>query len=160
MPDPQETQKPDWLKAWEAAPPPQPKRLGNPAWIKNGPSPNPAGRPPGSAQTKLMQRMLENADGIVDALLEKALEGDTSAISLVMARIIPSLRAQSEKVAFPFDATAPVSVQVEMVLAAISSGALAPDTGKQIIEAISALQKIRDFEQLVAQVKVIEQRQI
>ena len=161
MQNPQSAEKPDWLKAWEAAPA-QPKRpvAGNPAWVKGCPSPNPAGRPPGSTpQTKLVQRMLENADGILDALIEKAMEGDTSAASLILSRIIPSLRAQSEKVAFPFDAGAPITQQVEMILDAVANGHVAPDVGKQIIEAVKALSDLRATQELEQRIIILEQRQ-
>lgn len=123
-------------------------------------SPNPAGRPPGSTpQTRLMQRMLEDAEGIVDAIVAKALEGDSASASLILSRVLPALRAQSEKVTFAFDATAPVTRQVEMVLAAIASGVVAPDVGRQIIEAIGALSAIRATEELEARLAALEERQ-
>ena len=62
--------------------------VGNPLWYKGMPvSPHPAGRPKGlSTTTKLMQRMMEDADGVVDAIVAKALEGDTGAASLIISR--------------------------------------------------------------------------
>ncbi|MDQ2944775.1 MAG: hypothetical protein M3Y27_02305 [Acidobacteriota bacterium] len=160
MQNPQTAEKPDWLKAWEADPQPKRPVAGNPAWV-GCPSPNPAGRPPGSTpQTKLVQRMLENADGILDALIEKAMEGDTSAASLILSRIIPSLRAQSEKVAFPFDAAAPITQQVEMILDAAANGHVAPDVGKQIIEAVKALSDLRATQELEQRIIILESRQM
>lgn len=131
--------------------------VGNPGWYPGMKSPNPAGRPKGSTpQTKLIQRMLEDADGIVDAVVVKALEGDTGAASLILSRVIPALKAQSEKIEFDFDATAPVSGQVEMVLTAISSGQVAPDVGRQIIEAINSLSQIRATEELETRIAALE----
>lgn len=134
------------------------KRLvGNPKWVKGGPSPNPAGRPRGpTPQTKLKQRMLEDADGIVDAIVARALEGDIGAASLILSRVIPALKAQTEKVEFEFDASAPISEQVEAVLGAISAGALAPDVGKGLIEAIGLLSQMRATEQLEARITALE----
>lgn len=124
-------------------------------------SPNPAGRPKGivDKRSRLAQQMLADAEGIVSALVEKALEGEVGAASLILARVLPALRSQAEKVQFDFDATAPVVRQVEQVLAAIAGGAVAPDVGKQIIEAIGALSAIRATEELEARLAALEAKQ-
>lgn len=103
-----------------------------------------------------MQRMMDDADGVVDAVVAKALEGDTGAASLILSRLVPALKAQSEKVQFNFDASAPVSEQVEAVLTSISDGIVAPDVGKQIIEAIGALAQVRATEELEARIAALE----
>ena len=100
--------------------------------------------------------MLEDADGIVDAIVARALEGDIGAASLILSRVIPALKAQTEKVEFEFDASAPISEQVEAVLGAISAGALAPDVGKGLIEAIGLLSQMRATEQLEARITALE----
>ena len=121
-------------------------------------SPNPEGRPKGSTpQTKLMQRMLDDADGIVAAIVAKALEGDTGAASLIISRVLPALKSQSERVQFEFDASAPAARQVEQVLQAISEGLIAADVGKQIIEAIGALSQVRASEDLDARISALEE---
>jgi hypothetical protein len=130
---------------------------GNPDWRPGMKSPNPSGRPKGSTpQTKLMQRMLTDADDIVDAIIAKALEGDIGAASLILGRVIPALKAQAEKVQFDFDAAAPASQQVETVLAAICGGIIAPDVGKQVIDAIGALSQVRATEELEARIVALE----
>lgn len=155
---------PPWREGWQPAPPPEPKPTpgppGNPKWVKGMKSPNPAGRPPGStAQTILLKRMLENADGIVDMLIAKAMEGDTNSASLILSRIIPSIKAQSQRVAFDFDHTAPVSQQVEQVIAAIADGSVPADIGRQIVDAISSLSSIRANEELEARIVALEEKQ-
>ncbi len=135
------------------------RQSGNPGWYRGMKSPNPAGRPKGStAQTKLLRRMLDDADGVVDAVVAKALEGDIGAASLILSRLVPALKAQSEKVQFNFDASAPVSEQVEAVLGAISDGAIASDVGKQIIEAIGTLAQVRATEGLEARIVALEEK--
>lgn len=150
-----------WMEGWQPAlqqDATQPRPPGNPGWKKGMSSPNPKGRPVGcTPQSKLVQRMLEDADGIVDALIAKALDGDSNAASLVLSRILPSIKAQSEKVAFDFNHTAPISQQVEQVLAAIADARLAPDVGKQIIDAIGNLSSIRATEELEARIAVLEE---
>ena len=141
-----------------APPPPKPRRPGNPAWTPGMKSPNPAGRPKGivDRRVKLNQQMMADAENIVSALIDKALEGDTGAASLILSRVLPSLRSQAERVTFDFDATAPVVRQVEQVLAAIAGGAVAPDVGRQIIEAVGALSAIRATEELEERLAALE----
>lgn len=156
-----EVATPPWKEGWK---PMQgdggPVVAGNPAWVKGMKSPNPAGRPAGlSPQTKLVQKMLENADGILDAIIAKAMEGDSSSAALILARIVPALKSQAQTVQFDFDHTAPASQQAEAILAAIASGAVSPDIGRQILEAVNALSSIRATEQLEARIAALEEKQ-
>lgn len=152
------TEKPAWLDGWT----PEPGKPGNPAWRKGMKSPNPAGRPKGIVDKRLRvgQQMLDDAGAIVRVMIDKALEGDASAAALILSRVLPALRSQSEKVAFDFDPTLPVSRQVEQVLAAIAGGQVAPDTGKLIIEAIGALSAVRATEELEQRIILLEAKAV
>lgn len=152
---------PPWREGWKPVEAPDGVvTAGNPNWVKGMKSPNPAGRPPGlSPQSKLVQRMLENADGILDAVIAKAIEGDSASASLILARIVPALKSQAQTVTFAFDHTAPASEQAEAILAAIASGAVSPDVGRQILEAVNALSSIRATEQLEARIAALEEKQ-
>ena len=162
MTEVQSVVRPPWLEAWQPSPPAPPKRAkpGNPAWTPGCRSPNPSGRPKGivDRRMKIAERMFDDAGGIVNAMVEKALEGDTGAAGLILSRVLPALRSQAERVSFDFDATAPVARQVEQVLAAIAAGTVAPDVGKQIIEAIGALSAIRATEELEGRLAALEAR--
>ena len=91
------TEQPEWLTPWQDDPRSRlPQPVGNPNWKKGGPSPNSKGRPPSSSkQQKLMQRMLEDAGKVVDAVLGKAKDGDDASAILVLSSILPALRSQS-----------------------------------------------------------------
>lgn len=153
---------PPWLEGASRAVTEQP--LAEPApgrWVKGMPSPNKAGRPRGivDRRSKLAQRMLADADGIVSALIEKALEGETGAASLILGRVLPSLRSQAEKVCFLFDATAPVATQIEQVLDAMAAGEVAVDVGRQIIDAIGTLADARAVADLEARIINLEAKE-
>jgi hypothetical protein len=156
-----EAQPPPWMDGWNASSPPdkdEPLPVGNPGWYAGMKSPNPEGRPKGSTpQTKLLQRMLDDADGIIEAIVAKALDGDTGAASLIISRVLPALKAQSERVQFEFDAAAPAAHQVEQVLQAISDGVVSADVGQQIIAAIAALSTIRATEELDERISALEE---
>ena len=131
-------------------------------WERGGPSPNPSGRPKGivDKRTRVSQALMDDAPAVARVVVDAALEGDMQAASLVLSRIAPVLRGQMEKVAFEFDATAPVARQVEQVLAAVARGQVAPDVGKQIIDAVQALSAIRATEELEARLAALEQKEL
>ena len=135
---------------------------GNPAWKPGCASPNPRGRPPGVPDKRLLatQAMLDEMRNIVAVLVGKALEGDTNAASIVLSKVMPSLKAQSMPVQFEFDASASISEQVAQVLDAIAAGAVAPDVGRLIIESIKALADVRAVEELEQRIITLEARQV
>lgn len=151
-----EVVQPEWMQGFEPTPVPPGGR-----WQKGMPSPNPAGRPKGpDKRTKLMQRMLDEAGEVVDAVLAKAKEGDSASAGLVLSRILPVLRSQSQTVQFDFDPSLPIARQIEQVLAGIAAGAVPPDIGQQIINAIGTLSNARAVEELESRIILLEAKQV
>lgn len=153
--------QPPWGTDWKPAPAPvssAPRGPGNPAWVPGGPSPNPSGRPAGLPDKRLLatQSMLDEMRGIVAVLVGKALEGDTNAASLVLSRVLPSVKAQMEKVQFDLDTDAPISDQVASVLDALAGGVLAPDVARLIIDSVARLSEVRATEELSARIEALE----
>lgn len=152
--------QPPWGTDWKPAPPPvasEPRGPGNPDW-QPGVSGNPRGRPPGRPDKRLLATaaMLDEMRGIVAVLVGKALEGDTNAASIVLSKVLPSVKAQAEKVSFEFDASQPISDQVAQVLDAVAAGAVAPDVGRLIIDSIKSLADVRATEELAARIEALE----
>lgn len=147
--------QPSWMDGY------QPTPKGNPAWVKGGPSPNPKGRPPGvvDRRTKVSQALADDAPAIVRVVIDAALEGDMQAASLVLSRVAPTLRSQSQTVNFDFDPSGSICQQVEQVLRAVSTGEVPPDVGKQIIDAVQALSALRTVEELETRIAQLEERQ-
>jgi hypothetical protein len=153
--------QPPWGDGWKPTPSggTTSSGAGNPAWVPGGPSPNPKGRPPGLPDKRLLatEQMLQEMRGIVSVLVGKALVGDTNAASIVLAKVLPSVKAQMEKTPFAFDSTAPISDQVAQVLDAVSAGAIAPDVGRLIIDSIARLGDVRATEELPARIEALEE---
>lgn len=150
--------QPDWLKGFkpDTSPPP-----GSPNWKKGMPSPNKNGRPRGivDKRSRVTQALMDDASKIARVVIDAALAGDVQAAGLVLSRVAPTLRAQTERVEFDFDATAPVAQQVEAVLQAIADAKVSPDVGKQIIEAIGALSAVRAVDELEKRLQALEDKQ-
>ncbi len=142
----------DWMKGDVPTP-----SVGNPNWKRGGASPNPKGRPPGpSKQQKLMNRILDEGAEVLDAVLENAKTGDPASASLVLNRILPTLRSQSQTVQFELDPALPIARQVEQVLAAVAAGQVSPDIGQQITTIIGTLSNVRATEELEQRISELE----
>jgi hypothetical protein len=153
--------QPPWGTDWKPAPPPltsEPRGPGNPSWVPGGPSPNPSGRPAGIPDRRLLatQQMLDEMRNIVAVLIGKALEGDSNSAAILMAKCLPSIKAQAEKVNFDFDPTASISEQVAAVLDGVARGQLAPDVARLIIDGIKSLSDVRATEELSARIEALE----
>lgn len=108
---------------------------------------------------RLNKALLADADALLDVTKAKALDGDMTAMGLLLPRIMPVLKADGALVQFDFDASMPVSKAAEQVLAAMADGKLSADTGKAIIDAINALGNLRAVEDLQARVEALEAKQ-
>lgn len=152
-------EQPDWLKNYTPAPGPT---RGNPNWVKGGPSPNPSGKPAefGVARTKITKLLLENAGGILERQIEKALEGDSAAAQLILSRVIAPLKSDSGRVKFDFDASLPISQQVEKVLDAVATGKVSPEVAQQIVGAIGTLSSVRATEELEQRIVQLEAKAV
>lgn len=155
--------QPPWLEGQSQAasaltsPPPPPTR-----WVKGMSSPNPAGRPRGvlDKRTKITQSLMDDAPAIARVVIDAALEGDLQACNIVLSRIAPAIKPQSERVAFEFDPTASLPVQIEAVLGAIAAGAVAPDVGREIITALGTLAEARAVSDLEARIITLEAKKL
>lgn len=149
---------PQWLHGVKTTPDASKKKPGNPNWTPGCASPNPNGRPRElrDKRTRVTEKLLNESQKVLDVVIEKAKEGDMQAAALILGRTTPTLKANSEKVSFDFDATAPMVEQVQVVLQSIADGEVSADIGKQIIESIGALDAMRQMEELKQRLDALE----
>lgn len=149
--------QPEWLQNHVPA-----KNPGNPNW-KKGVSGNPAGRPKGAAASKrerIARALNDDGPDVVRVVIDKALEGDMTAAGLVLSRLTPPMKAQSETVQFRFDAELPIGKQIEAVLDAVAAGDVPPDVGQQVIGMIGTLSNVRATEELAERLAILEAKAI
>ena len=150
-----DTSQPDWLQNHVPG-----KNPGNPNW-RRGVSGNAKGRPPGKTPTQRVQSAL--SDGSIEVakkVLEAARAGDMQAASLVLARVSPALRSQTQCVQFAFDPALPIARQVEQVLAAVAAAEVPPDVGQTIVAMINALGNVRATEELAERLAILEAKAV
>lgn len=131
-------------------------------WERNGPSPNPRGRPPGilDRRQKLQKAFADDAVAIAKVVIEAAKGGDMQAASIALARLAAPLRAQSERVEFELDPHRPLSEQANQILQAVADGKVDPDTGKTLIGCIQSVAGIRAVEELEGRIILLEAKAV
>lgn len=153
----QESVKPTWLEGFV----PVPTKHGPDGRFVKGVSGNPQGRPLGQTKRqRLMQRMLDESDGILSSMLEKAKDGDVGAAGLILSRVSAPLKAAAGCVQFDFRTDVPLSEQAEAVVAAVASGAVDPETGRLLVSTLQAVSGIRAVEDLEQRIIQLEAKQI
>lgn len=129
--------------------------------FKTGQSGNPKGRPrKGTATAEALRaKLADRAGEVLDTVVEAALAGDLQAARLVLERIVPPLRAQSQPVELLGLAHCQtLTERATAILAAVGAGELAADTGAQLLGALGTVAKIRETDELEARIRALEAR--
>ena len=122
--------------------------------FKPGQSGNPKGRPKGSRNktTLAVEALIEGeAEEIMRKLIEKAKEGNSTALRLCLDRLVPPRRERS--VAFDMDeikTAADADKASSSVLAAVAEGTLTPDEATKVMALITAHINIVEVSELEA----------
>lgn len=115
-----------------------------------GQSGNPAGRPKGiiDKRQRLMKAIQGDIESVIRVVHERAQEGDMSAAALLLARAVPTLKAESDdRVQFEFDSSKAVADQLMQVAQAVANGELTIDQGKQFSEILQRIAAVRALSQ-------------
>lgn len=132
----------------------QKKRRGR--W-KPGESGNPNGRKPGSGEVAAIRAgIASRLPELLDALMARALEGDTGAARLLLERAIAPLKAieQPQPLALPDGS---LTEQGRAVLAAVAGGELAPGQGAALLGAIGTLARVSEIDELERRIAALEE---
>ena len=110
--------------------------------FKPGQSGNPAGRPKGArhATTLAVEALLQGEhEKLTRAAIDKALEGDTTALRLCLDRIAPARRDSPVSFSLPAVETAQDAVTASSaLLAAVAGGEVTPDEAGRVMSLLSA----------------------
>lgn len=115
-------------------------------WQK-GQSGNPTGRKPGTGKVERLRKKLEShVPEVLDTLASKAKEGDTTAIKLLLDRVMPALKPKEQPVSVPLVGDTLTDVG-ETVLRAAGAGAFAPGQASQLVSAVVGLARVREMDE-------------
>ncbi len=125
-----------------------------------GQSGNPSGRPRGSRNrvTMAVEALLEGqAEAIAAKAVEMALEGDTTALRLVMERVVPLRRGKPVHFDFPpIEHAGDVSAALGSILKATARGELTPDEAVTIANVLEAKRKALETLDLETRLAALE----
>ena len=122
-----------------------------------GQSGNPAGRPKGIIDKRwaLRKRLDDASETLVDEAIKRAIEGDSGLMRALLGRLIPPAKPESATVEFDLPETR-LSEQAEAVLRAISSGAMSPTVGSDLLQSLAQAARIRETDELEERISRLE----
>ena len=130
--------------------------------FRPGQSGNPDGRPKGSRNkaTLAMEALLDGeAEAITRKAIEKALEGDMTAIRLCLERILPTIKSRPIEIDLPPVKTAQdIQAAQGAVIAAMAKGEITPDDAGTIAGVLEARRRAIETVELEARMVALEEK--
>ena len=122
-----------------------------------GQSGNPAGRPKGIIDKRwaLRKRLEDASETLVDEAIRRAIEGDSGLMRALLGRLIPPTKPESATVEFDLPETQ-LSEQAEAILRAISTGAMSPTVGSDLLQSLAQAARIKETDELEARLRKLE----
>jgi hypothetical protein len=125
--------------------------------FKAGISGNPKGRPKDKTPATLLRKsIIDDMPEIILKLVEQAKNGDTAAAKILLDRCVPSLKPQAMVINLPVNGS--LAEQGGEIIRATLSGHIPPDTGSQLITALSNQGKLIELQELTQRLDRIEKQ--
>lgn len=126
--------------------------------IMPGNSLNPNGKPKGTLGKagRLREELAKEIPGILQTVVSQARSGDIQAARIILDRVLPPLRAQTERVELAQIAHGTLSARAGSVLSALSKGDVSPDTALQMLAALGTLAKLNEMQDLADRITALE----
>lgn len=127
--------------------------------FQKGISGNPAGRPRGTPdkRTRLRALLEPHSAALVGKAVEKAMEGDGTALRLCLERLIPPFKATTQRISLRGMPNADTATErAEIVLRALGDGEIAADDASAILAAIGQQVRVSEMDDLERRLAAIE----
>ena len=123
-----------------------------------GKSGNPSGRKKNTPESATLLRamIVPHAPQLLQTVINSALSGDMVAANMLLQRVLPVLKPQTEPQSFAINMQGTASEQCQSILEAIAAGSIDPDTGSGLIRAISDTVKVYDSTILLERLDALE----
>jgi uncharacterized protein DUF5681 len=126
---------------------------------KRGQSGNPAGRPKGitDKRTALRELLEPHAAELVQVAVQRALDGDSTALKLCLDRLMAPLRARGASISLGHLGES-MEEMGRAVMARLASGELTPDEAGSVMASIASLARVKEIDDLERRVATLEMR--
>ena len=125
-------------------------------------APGNPGRPHGSRHkvTQAVQALLEGeAEALTRKAVERALEGDTTALRLCLERIAPTRKEPAVTFDLPsMQSAADAALGAAAILAAVAAGELTPAEGAHVMALVETYRRTFETTDLERRIKALEDR--
>src|SRR4029453_2175124 len=127
------------------------------ALFEPGQSGNPEGRPKGirDRRSELRGLLLKEAPELIAKVIEKAKEGDTTALRICMERIVPPVKAKDDPITIA-GLSQSLADNSRLVVKALSEGELTPDEAATVLQALAAQVRIIETEEVEKRLAALE----
>ena len=119
--------------------------------FKAGQSGNPAGKPKGTIHkvTQLRDALLDDVPALLERTKKAALEGDMTAMKILLDRTVPTLKPGQATVYLPeLDVDMPVRQKASIITDAVVTGDIPAESGLSLLKMAEALAKILETTQI------------
>ena len=126
--------------------------------FKPGQSGNPAGKPKGAKdrRTELRALLVPHAHELIDKVVALAKSGDTTALRILIDRLIPPIKARDELVSIgSLDGS--VVNQGMTVLEALAAGAITPEQAATMMSVVATHARLIEVNELERRIESLEQ---
>jgi len=126
--------------------------------FKPGQSGNPAGKPKGARdrRTELRALLVPHAHELIDKVVALAKSGDTTALRILIDRLIPPIKARDELVSIgSLDGS--VVNQGMTVLEALAAGAITPEQAATMMSVVATHARLIEVNELERRIESLEQ---
>ena len=126
--------------------------------FKPGQSGNPAGKPTGAKdrRTELRALLVPHAQELIDKVVALAKAGDTTALRILIDRLIPPIKGRDESVIVE-NLEGKIVDHGMAVLKAVAAGDISPDQAATLIQVIATQTRIIEANEFARRIELLEQ---
>lgn len=120
-----------------------------------GVSGNPLGRPR-TENTMLRHRLAQHGEEVAQVVIQAALAGDIQAAKIVLERLCPPLKPSTAPVIISLPENPSIGDTARAIIEHAASGQIAPDVAGQLVQALAALARVVEIDELERRLTALE----
>ena len=116
------------------------------------------GRPKGSVN-KTTKILRDATPEILEALIDSAINGDTTAANLILRHSLPPVKAESRALALELKDDMTLTQKADLLVDAAMTGKCCPSMASQLLAAMNNVTKIREIDEILERLEELEKNE-